>query len=418
MTLSRLATILLLIAPLGRAEPLPGDVFREYTWHDNGRWQRITGPDATMAGAKEFLPNKVNAIELTDLEGATRLEVQLELLQSHSGTIGQSIRLNGGKWIPIGLPAEIPGKAGSREGPPDAWLTMLHRFVEVPLAEVKPGANAFEFTSKAGPTGLGSRWPQSIVYGAIFRVYYGAGKPAPHGRVVVPTGVPGRFGTIELTVEPQPAAGRSIRRVDFLARYRGYDWRGEGVLTGWHYQTLFGELRRHAGTALAAPWKTAWDIRGVAGQDEPVQVAARISDDRGLCRITEPVTLEKFKGLPNTKLFVAHAVPPTWQTRAGRRQGCKITLPDDLSGLREAKIILASWNGDQAGTIGINDTVLVKNIGFNHDLSYDEINVPISALKPGENEFFTTSDTVHHGIEVLWPGVVLVARFAPPGAAH
>lgn len=378
---------LLLILSVGailRAEPLPGDVFREYTWHDNGRWQRITGPDATMAGAKEFLPNKVNSIELTDLAGATRIEVQLELLQSHSGTIGQSIRLNGGTWIPIGLPAEIPGKAGSREGPPEMWLTMLHRFVEVPLAAVKPGANTF----------------------------------APTGRVVAPTGVPGRFGTIELAVEPGPAPGRSIRRVDFLARYRGYDWRGEGVQTRWHYQTFFGELRRHAGTALAAPWKTAWDIRAVAGQDEPVQVAARISDDQGLCRITEAVTLEKFRGLPHTKLFAADQVPPTWQTRAGRRHSCRITLPDDLSGLREAKLVLASWNGDQAGTIGINDTVLVKNIGFNHDLSYDEINVPISALKPGENEFFTTSDTVHHGIEVLWPGVVLVARFAPPGAAH
>jgi hypothetical protein len=117
-------------------------------------------------------------------------------------------------------------------------------------------------------------------------------------------------------------------------------------------------------------------------------------------------------------MFVAHDVPPRWQTRANRRNTCKITLPDDLAGLREARIILASWNGDQADAIGINDTLLVRNIGFNHDLSYDEITVPVSALKPGVNEFYTASSTQHHGIEVLWPGVVLVARFAPPGAAH
>jgi hypothetical protein len=420
LTLIRITTGLLLagaLAPFTHAGPGPGDVFREYIWNDGGRWQRITGPDATMEGAKAFLPNKVNVIELSDLAGAIRLEVQLELLQSHYGTVGQALRLNAGRWIPIPPPPHIPGEAGSREGPPESWLTMLHPAVDVPLAHVKPGANTFEFTCRNG-SGLGSRWPQSIVYGVTFRVYYGAGKTAPSGRVSVPVEKPGRFGTIELIAEPVAAGGGAIRRVDFLARYLGYDWRGEGVRHDWHYHTHYGELRRHAGSALAAPWRAAWDIRGIPAQDAPVQVAARIADDTGLIRITEAVTLESFRGAPHTRIFSAHDVPPAWQTRAGRRNSCTITLPDDLSGLREAKIILASWNGDQAGTIGINDMVLVRNIGFNHDLSYDELTVPISVLRPGENVFFTTSDTLHHGIEVLWPGVVLLARFAAPGAAH
>lgn len=405
-------------AALLRAEPQPGDVFREYRWTDNGRWQRITGPDATMAGAKEFLPNKVNSIELADLAGARRVEVQLELLQSHYGTVGQSVRMNGGDWIPIPTSPHIPGKAGSKPGTADQWLTMLYPAVEIPLAALKPGANSFEFTSKSGPIGLGSRWPQSIVYGVTFRVYYGADKPAPSGKVAAPVGTPGRYGTIELVADPVASAGRSIRRVDFLAKYHGYDWRGEGVLERWHYHTFFNAIRHHAGTAFHAPWRTAWDIRMVPGQEKPVQVAARIEDDTGMVRMTEAVTLEKFKGLPNTKIFAAHDVPPAWQTRANRRNSCKITLPDDLSGLREVKLILASWNGDQTDEIGINDTLLQRNIGFNHDLSYDIINIPISALKPGVNEFYTKSSTVHHGIEVLWPGIVMIARFAPPGAAH
>ena len=395
-----------------RAGPQPGDIFREYTWNDKGKWQRITSPEATAEGAKKFLPNAVNSIAIDDLVGATRAEMQLELLQSHFGTIGQSLRVNGGGWIAVPPSREIPGTAGTVTGNPELWLTMRHPSVEVPLAALRPGGNTFEFTCKPG-TGLGARWPQSIVYGVTFRIYYSHDKPAPTGRVAAPLGIPGRFATIDLAAEPTAGSGRVIRRVDFLAHYRGYDWRGEGIQEHWHYHTHFGEMRRHAGSAFVAPWRVAWDIRQVPAQDAPVQIAARIEDDRGLCRITEAVTLEKFHGQPNTRLFTAHQVPPHWQTRAGRRNSCKIALPADLSGLMSAHLILATWNGDQCDAIGINDTVLQKNIGHNHDLSYDEITVPLSALRPGENEIHTRSSTEHHGIEVLWPGAVLVARFAP-----
>ena len=415
----KLVTYLLSLAifvPAVCASPRPGDIFREYAWSDKGKWQRITSPDATMDGAKKFLPNSVNSITIDDLAGAIRAEVQLELLQSHNGTIGQSLRLNGGSWIPIPKPRDIPGRAGATSGGSELWLTMLYPVVEVPLAGLKSGGNTFEFTCKPG-TGLGARWPQSIVYGVVFRIYYGPDKPAPSGRISAPLGTLGRFSNIDLLAEPKAVSGGTIRRVDFLAHYRGYDWRGEGIQEHWQYQTHFGERRRHAGSAFDAPWQVSWDVRHVPAQQGAVQVAAIIEDDRGLCRMTEAVTLDKFQGLPHTRIFAAEKIPPQWQTRAGRRHSCKITLPNDLSGLLGAKLILATWNGDQSDVIGINDTVLQKNIGFNHDLSYDELTVPISALRPGENEFYTMSSTQHHGIEVLWPGAVLIARFAPPPAA-
>ena len=81
-------------------------------------------------------------------------------------------------------------------------------------------------------------------------------------------------------------------------------------------------------------------------------------------------------------------------------------------------MILATWNGLQAEEIGINGTLLLRSVGFDHDLSYDEVTVPVSALKPGDNEFHTFSTTKHHGIEVLWPGPVMLARFASPDAHH
>jgi hypothetical protein len=413
-----LARILLMLPfatlPLLRSEPKSGDIFREFVWSNRGVWTRLTGPDATMAGAKAHLPNPVNVVEIGDLVGATKVEVQVELLQSHYGTTGQSLRLNGGEWIAVPSSQAIPGKAGSQEGPPEMWLSMRYPTVEVPVTTLKEGRNVLELTSRSGAKGLGSRWPQSIAYGVIFRVYYAADKPAPTGRVRAATGTPTRYGTMELDAEAIAAPGRTIRRVDFFANYLGYDWRGEGVAQEWHYQTFFGALRRHAGTSYIAPWRTAWDIRDVATQDKAVQVMARIEDDTGLCRLTDALTLEKFKGMAHTRLFIAYNIPHAWQTRSGRRQACKIELPDDLTSLLSAKLILATWSGGHADAIGINDTVLVRRLGYVHDLSYDEISIPISALKPGENEFFTMSKTDEHGIEVLWPAAVILARFAPP----
>jgi hypothetical protein len=405
------------VALLVRAEPKSGDIFREFVWRPgDGKWQRITSPAATHKGAQKFLPNTVNAIELKGLEQATRVEVQFELLLSHFGTTGQAVRVNGGEWLPIPGPRDIPGKAGREPAPAEMFHTMLYPSVDVPVAELKNGKNSFEFTCRPGG-GLAERWPQSIVYAAIFRIYYEPGVAGPSGRVVANPGTPDRFGTIGLSVHPV-ASGRTIRRVNFLARFYGYDWRGEGVKEGWHYQTHFGALRSHAGTAFMAPWTTAWDVREVPAQEAPVQIVARIEDDQGMCCISPPLALEKFRGMPNTRLIPAHDIPVHWQSRDNKRHACKITLPEDLSGLAEAKLILATWNGAQSDQIALNGSTLARNLGHNHDLSYDVIHVPISLLRPGENEFHTKSATLEHGIEVLWPGPVLLVRFAAADAAH
>ena len=69
MTSLFFTAILLLACPLGAvAQPVPGDVFREYLWQgpwvNAGNWQRVTDP-----GAAEFLPNPVNYIDIDDLAG-------------------------------------------------------------------------------------------------------------------------------------------------------------------------------------------------------------------------------------------------------------------------------------------------------------------------------------------------------------
>lgn len=412
----RLAGLFVLLAGALSAQPRPGDVFREHIWRP-ARWQRITWPGVTDERAKAFLPNAVNTIELRDVKTASRVEVQLELLQSHHGTTGQAIRVNGGDWIPIPQPKNIPGSLGSEAAPTESWLTMRYPTVTIPTSALKNGANTFEFTCAPG-VGLGKWWPQSLVYAAIFRVYFDEYLPAPVAPFKVVDEKPSRQSTIRITAEPTAAKNRTIRRIDFFANYRGYDWRGENEYQGWHYHTAFGELRRHVGTAHAAPWQVEWDVRWLPAQEKPIQITARVEDNTGLIRLMDPITLKTFRGMPNVRMFTAHKIPPHWQTRDKQRDTCTITLPPEAEKSAEAKLILATWNGAQAEEIGLNGTLLMRNIGFDHDLSYDDVTVPVAALKPGDNIFHTYSSTKHHGIEVLWPGAVLLVRFAPAEAHH
>ncbi|MNO04359.1 hypothetical protein D3C81_2253670 [compost metagenome] len=46
-------------------------------------------------------------------------------------------------------------------------------------------------------------------------------------------------------------------------------------------------------------------------------------------------------------------------------------------------------------------------MGYSHDISYDEVAVPVSLIKKGENEFYIYSKTKEHAVEVMWPGIAL-----------
>ncbi len=403
------------LASLCQAEPGPGDIYREFIWRTDGKWQRITYPEITKERAQKYLPNAVNHVEIFDLDQAIRAEVQVELLQSHYGTKGQALRLNENEWILIPPSEFIPGDAGdpnAKERDPSNWLSMRYPSVEIPLSHLRQGDNTLEFTCKPG-FGLGKSWPQSLIYAAIVRIYYSEDKPHPTGSVEFSS--PGEFSEslAKLAFAPNAGSASSVQRVDFIGKFEGFDWRGDGTYSRWHYNYQFGELKHHLGTSWIAPWTTTCDTSWIPNQTNPVAVMARVLDSNGLYTMTNSV-----EGLnllrPSTftvKLFRPYDIPSHWQTRVNRRHASKVLLPEDLSTLKEAKVLFATWNGHGSTAISINDTVLAGNIGLNHNLAYHELTVPISALRPGENEFSTFSTYENHGIEVQWPGFVLFARF-------
>jgi len=105
---------------------------------------------------------------------------------------------------------------------------------------------------------------------------------------------------------------------------------------------------------------------------------ARIVDKTGLCAMTPTVKDIHLSRQKTVKMHKPYQVPKRWSTRAGQTHDCKV------------------------------------NVGGNHDLSYDSFAVPVDWIELGTNTLYTFSDTIHHGLEVQWPGMVLLTQYDKP----
>jgi len=404
--------LIMLAASAIASAPGPGDVFREYGWKGSwvnaGNWQRVTDPHARHSGAKEFLPNPVNTVAIDDLEGAVRAEVYLEQWGGHAGTSNKRLRLNGRDWIAVPEPEGIPAAAGLRSLSPECFQYFAYPSVPVPLEQLREGENTFEFSCD-GQVCFDFGWGQWGVYGVTFRIFYASSKPHAAGRIVSPA--PGAsFGDSLRIVLESPAA--AVAQVDFIGLYEDFDYEGNGLFRQWHFNYRYGEIQRHLGTATEAPYAMTWRTDWVPDQEEPVQLMARLRDTDGVYSMTEIVgDLSLVRSGRSVKLYKPYDVPPHWQTRTGNRQSCKVFVPHDLRRAGAAQMILTTWSGGHADAIGVNDSTIVRRVGKAHDYSYDEIEVPLELLRGGINTFFTYSRTEHHGIEVLWPGIVLKVQY-------
>ena len=406
---------ILLSATLVLAQPQPGDVYREYSWHpssgtgpaSNSKWQRVTGPDATEAGAQAFLPNSVNHLQIDDFEHAIRAEISLEVLNVHPGTIGHKVRLNGNPWQAIPFSPLVPGSSGSGL-PALEYHTMQYPVVPISLSSLINGDNTFEFTAQRG-TSFANRWPQWISYGASVRVYYDESlKDHPTGQISSHSNG-STVGENEI-FQANTSSSTPIQQVEFVGKYTDFNWKGDGNYRQWQDQTLYSNVRNHIGTDTQAPYSVAWQNGWIPDQNQPMEVSARIVDNTGLTYITPSVTGLDLERDFSVEMITPYNVPRKWGTRAGNTHTAKLDVTSNLSDATAAQITIGTWNGVAANEIGLNNQSVITNVGKNHDLSYDSFNVPLDVLQQGTNVFHTSSDTIHHGIDVQWPGPVLRIR--------
>lgn len=395
------------------ASPQPGDIFREYLrtgpWGNATGWQRVTDPQATAHGAQVFIPNKINRIQLDDFAGAIRAEVYIEQWGGHAGTSNKRVRVNGHDWIEIPVPPAIPGEAGVNPCA-EGYQYFTYPSVPIPLDQLQAGENTFEFTS--GPqVCFNFGWAQWGVYGVTFRLFYDDTKPHADGRIISPEPRSAFGDSVDLRLT---STDPSIAQVDFIGRYRDFDFEGNGLYDQWHYNYRYGEITRHLGTVTQAPYALTWHTDWVPDQDRPLQLMARIRDADGLFYMTDSVDgLVLSRPNRSVVLYEPYDVPGQWQTRGSNGyQHNQVFIPHDLDQAVAAQLILATWSGGHADSIGINDRQVVPRVGWTHDYSYDEVPVPLDLLRLGTNELFTASRTSHHGVEVLWPGIALKVQYA------
>ena len=105
-------------------------------------------------------------------------------------------------------------------------------------------------------------------------------------------------------------------------------------------------------------------------------------------------------------------------SRLGKKNLCYVDIEDELVRATDARLYLITWNGRQNEELAVNSQRVAGSIGDDHDLSFDEKDIPISTLVQGENEFSTYSTTSGHGIEVQWPGIVLKVIYDTETAIH
>ncbi len=376
--------------------PVPGDIIKEYTWsgpyRNAAKWQRVTDPDATRESAVRFLPNPINKIVIDDLKGVEKVEMIIEMWGGHNGTHSKKVKINGNDWIDIKEPESL----GSD---PQFYMKYTYPVVSIPMEQLVEGENTFEFTCKS------NAWGQWAFTGLVFRAYYYKqdGESMVTGNVVLPKD--GRAEGEEVTLAVDLSDSSKVKKVEYIGFYEDFDCDSDAIYNEWQFNYRFGNISSHIGTSDVAPFSVTWDTTWVPDQEKPILILARITDVNDIITITPAVdglTLDRKDR--SVKLYKPYDVPKDFGVRANNKKRCKVDVPD-LTGMKEARMVLATWAGSHHGEFFINDKLITDNIGFSHDISYDEIPIPLELILEGTNEYMVFSATKEHDVEIMWPGI-------------
>ena len=394
--------------------PKPGDVYKEFAFNNNTTNWRVTDPNTANSGAIPYLPNPVLPLanlSTDDLQGAIKAELIVDLWGGHYGTNPKMYRINGNDWVTIpeldDLPT-APPPANSGEN----YMQQINHLIEVPVGQLLEGQNTLEGTSGPNPWD----WGQWGWFGVILRIYYDTSKPHATGQITSPVSGSSFGDNPAITA----SVSGNVNRVDFLAYYEGYDSDGDGVFKDWHRNyhrkswTSPISIKNHVGTVTSAPFQLTWNTQWIPDQPSgQVKFIARIRDNNNIWFVTDEVsnlTLQRTDF--SVLLFKPQDVPQVFWVRDGQIKSSKVNI-STLTDATAAMMNITTWNGND-GTDDFYSKVnnwTAPKYGSNSFHSYDQVPVPLSALISGENLITFSSSTIHHGIEVMWPGPAIMVKY-------
>jgi hypothetical protein len=391
---------------VSQADPVPGDVFREYHFA-NGRGIHLCTQNAERDTA-EF------SLFVDDLHGAIKAELTGNFHTGHIGTSERRITINDGAGVDLPAP-EMP--AGMRG---ECYFTYIfgRPSVEVNLADIKVGEN--RLTLSVGPQIChGFNYPCYGFHNVTLRIYYGSNKPHPTGEIVYP--VSGQvISNDEVMIKTGALQSEtSIGSVDIVGYYYDYPFEGSGKYLDWHYMIdEYGRWFSFINRTKRSPYHETWDLSWLPDQTEPMKLMARITDVDGISFMTsavENLVLER-EGR-SVKIYKTTDIPENFKVRIGETMKSHFEpITDDLNLVSAAQLVSLTPVGHlekkYLSLCGING-VKIKQYERLPDLHTDffyDTNLPIdpAILKQGVNEFHVYSDTDGHMTEVCWPGPALL----------
>jgi CubicO group peptidase (beta-lactamase class C family) len=379
----------------------------------NSRNLRVSSPGASVHPryAERVEPRSSGTATILieeDLRETRRAEIYCELWGGHPGTANKRLTINGRSSY--GFP-----DVGSH----DEQCTHQYAKFSARVDDLVNGYNRLQFACDQGTT----FWGHYIVDNCALLV--GAPRTDPRIETLVGSDFSvalqaqtlASTESIRLGLTGSASSLAAIDRVDYVARYYGYDENGANGYSDWHGMTKGREAYGHVGTSREAPFQLDWDTRMLPAQSQ-VKVRAQLHfrEDPSWIYQTPPVgDLEiASREMRSVEIFTSPDLPKPFWSRAGRKKTCTIDLPLVPSSIEACQLHVVAWTG---GSGGVTDYFTLNGQHFpiaeasSHQVLYSVMDVPVKLLKAGKNQFELHSTTEHHGIEILAPGPALVVRY-------
>lgn len=408
--------LLFLPTLIGKTQPQPGDIFRDYIWTTGNFSQpflRVIGDGdyrdpvhfSRCFPEEQFIDGWLMFPGDIDLKMAVRAELQIEKLQSHDGTRGLSVKVNNSSWIRFPESITIPE-------PQWDYLHQTFPLVNVPLEHLAEGvSNKLRFRVDSLQR---FNMPQNILYGIHLRIYYAPAKK--HAEATI-SGI-FKNGTIDIkqSIQLENISG-NIKTVDFIGLYTDVNYEGDGNYHQWHYTFYRGEMQHQIGHVDTAPFQVTWNTEWIPDQKEPMQIAALIKNTDDLVWFSPPVTgltiIRDFRVI----LCKPFNQPKMWATRDGEFTEI-FNLPENPQEASAFQLVWSSWSPGYLNGIYLNEWVFLTQEGCRYCPAFHRFTSERTyMLQEGDNIMMTGKtpkifSEMVHGTEIQYPGIMALVKFS------
>jgi hypothetical protein len=397
-----------------------GEFYREYwaEWDEKitncpGRL-RVNDTDLslhkTFGKRSEAKANGLMLVSINeDLFNLKAAQLYLEMWGGHPGTSNKRFLPNGKQFYNI---PEVGAAAGH--------CTYSYPVIPLKVRHLVTGTNAFQFACDRGP----SFWGHFIMDNACVRCFLKpdhpdlveAGLKAFSANVKLSDSSNVLQDVTEVSITCPKEFEKSITSVDYFARYLGFDDNSDGYENGWHGFTQKRKYKNHIGSASNPPFTVQWDTVMIPSQPAPVAICAVVHLKGGFHYATDTIDGLTFPAKRNrVEMYKCSSMPIPFWSRDSKENKAVIELPKDISSIRRAQLMIKIWDGGEGK---VKESFRINGHPYPitsqkaiHDVVFTVAEVNPKHLKPGKNRITLLSDTEHHGIEVLLPGPVLIARY-------